>query len=78
MEKRKTRQGKTQKINVELSTDEDIQAYQDLKALAAAHRISLQDVIIPAMHEALAALQRRPLPSSSVMRLSKTRPKNGE
>ena len=59
------------RVNVQLKKPEDIQAYYDLKGLAAMHEMTLQEAVISGLHMALTLLRKRTLPPHTVLRLSK-------
>ena len=53
---------KDKRINIELKTEEEKQLYRELRAAVIQHRMTLRDVILPLMRQALTALQRKSLP----------------
>ena len=74
MEKRRIkRTGKIPKINVELVREEDRQAYREIKALAAIHKMTIQEAMLGGLHYALVILKRRTLPPNTLLRISKAR-----
>lgn len=50
------------RVNVDLTKEEDILAYREIKVLASLCGMTLHDAIVPSLHEALAELKARPLP----------------
>lgn len=63
------------RLNIELTTPEEVQLFNDFKALAAIHGLSIHEAGILGISEALYQLQKRTLPPNTVVRLSKTRKK---
>lgn len=59
------------RLNIQLKTPEEVQLHTELKTLATAYGMTLHDVIIPLLHEAVARLRRRTLPLNTPLILKR-------
>ena len=68
---RKKRIYKDDRVNVQLRNEEEKQLYRNLKSLATVHGLTVHDVVLLALDQAVATLEKRTLPPNTPIRLSK-------
>ena len=73
--RRKRTESEPQRINVALTEPEDVEAYRKVKGLVGRYGMTIRDIIIRALHKAVAELEKRTLPLNTTVRLCKNKGK---